>query len=936
MEQYAGGAMSGRGRPMIPCEGEAVNHGGRHLPYQPALDGIRALAVAAVLAYHGGLSWARGGFLGVDAFFVLSGYLITSLLLLEWRARGRIGLLAFWARRARRLLPALFLMLIGVGVYAVAFASPLELDKIRGDALATIGYVANWRQVFRGQSYFDQFSVPSPLRHTWSLAIEEQYYAIWPLLLLVLLRLARVSLRKLLAISLVMIAASALLMGLLFQPGHDPSRVYYGTDTRAHSLLVGAALAMLLLQSGPLRSRLAGHGLQVAAIVCAVGLGWVWVVASGDSAFLYRGGFLLLALAVAVVIAASVQPKAGPIGRVLSLPPLRALGLISYGVYLWHWPVYLVLTPGRTGWDGYGLFAVRVLATLAIAVASYRLIEMPVRRGAFRQWKVSWTLAPAAAVSLAVVLVFATRGAVSPTGASPAAAMPQISTVAESGPIRAILLGDSVALSVRPGLEQLAPEWNLSVWNRANLGCGFLEVDKEVDPRGNLSKEQADRCREWREEWPSDLDSFRPDVVIMLFGGQDSYDRLVNGVMLEAGTPEWKAYVMSGLEKQLDLFSSKGAKMLLATFPCSRPAAWDSVPDAAEREEETFRRINELNEVYRQFAEEHPDKVILADLNVFACPESRFTDLVIDGVRMREDGTHFTEGGSPIVARWLAPQIVAAASLGREGTVSAPTRVMLLGDSVATSLAVGLVREGPPAGLAIWNKGGLGCGFLPADEEVDAYGKWSATKAETCQKWRSEWSSDVDTFQPDVVVFLFGPWDTLSLKVDGRLLEVGTPEWKAYALEELGHTVDVLSARGAKVMLLTSPCFKPRDLDVDGTAYIRLNPQAVDELNDLYREFARQHPDQVVIVDLNSYVCPEGDYTDVTIDGVHLREDGVHFTAEGADVAARWLAPQIIAAVPEGRWPAPAVGASAGMCSDGDSQQCSPDLGSAPPLAPAP
>ena len=164
--------MSGPGRSVIPRQGEAANHGERHLSYQPALDGIRALAVAAVLAYHAGLPWARGGFLGVDAFFVLSGYLITSLLLLEWRARGSIGLLAFWARRARRLLPALFLMLIGVGVYAVAFADPLELAKIRGDALATIGYVANWRPLFSGQSYFDQFSVPSPLRHTWSLAIE--------------------------------------------------------------------------------------------------------------------------------------------------------------------------------------------------------------------------------------------------------------------------------------------------------------------------------------------------------------------------------------------------------------------------------------------------------------------------------------------------------------------------------------------------------------------------------------------------------------------------------------------------------------------------------------------------------------------------------------------------------------------------------------------
>ena len=639
-----------------PSEGH-----GHRLSYRPALDGIRALAVAAVLAYHGGLSWARGGFLGVDAFFVLSGYLITSLLLLEWRASGSIGLLAFWARRARRLLPALFLMLIGVGVYAVVFAGPSELAKIRGDALATIGYVANWRPIFVEQSYFDQFSVPSPLRHTWSLAIEEQYYAVWPLLLLVLLRLARVSLGRLLAISLVMIAASALLMGLLFQPGHDPSRVYYGTDTRAQSLLMGAALAMLFLESGPLRSRLAGQALQVAAVVCAVGLGWVWATVSGDSVVLYRGGCLLPAAAVAVVSAASVQPKAGPIGRVLSLPPLRGLGLISYGVYLWHWPVYLVLTPDRTGWDVYGLFAARVLATLAISIVSYRLIEMPIRRGAFRQWRVSWTLAPAGAASLAVVLVLVTRGAVSPTAASPADAMPQIDDTAEVGPIRAMLLGDSVALSMRPGLEQVGPDWNLSLWNRANLGCGFLEVDKEFDYWGKLTKEGADRCREWREAWPSDIQAFQPDVVVMVFGAWDSLDRLVNGVMMETGTPEWDAYVLSGLQEQLDVLSSQGAKMMLVTFPCSKPSQWAFVADAAEREQDTFRRINALNEVYRRFAAQHPDEVAFADLNLFACPEGRFTDLVVDGVRIREDGTHFTVAGSNVVARWLAPQIVDAA-----------------------------------------------------------------------------------------------------------------------------------------------------------------------------------------------------------------------------------------------------------------------------------
>ena len=200
--------------------------------YRPALDGIRALAVAAVLAYHGGLPWAKGGFLGVDAFFVLSGYLITSLLVMEWRTKGKIEPIAFWSRRARRLLPALFLMLMGVAFYAAVLATPQELSKIRGDALATICYVANWRPIFTGQSYFDQFSIPSPLLHTWSLGIEEQYYAVWPLLLLLALKIRKITLGKLMVGTILLAAASALLMALLFHPNEDPSRVYYGTDTQ--------------------------------------------------------------------------------------------------------------------------------------------------------------------------------------------------------------------------------------------------------------------------------------------------------------------------------------------------------------------------------------------------------------------------------------------------------------------------------------------------------------------------------------------------------------------------------------------------------------------------------------------------------------------------------------------------------------------------------
>src|ERR687886_1892219 len=210
------------------------------VPYLPGLDGLRAIAVAAVLLYHADLAWIPGGFLGVEVFFVISGYLITALLLAEWRKRERLDLRSFWLRRARRLLPALLLLLLATLTTFVLFL-PGEVAKVRGDALSALGYVTNWYFILRQQSYFEVIGRPSPLLHLWSLAIEEQFYLVWPPLLLLLLR--RWEKRGALVVALAGSLASAVLMALLFRPGADPSRVYYGTDTRAAGLLFGAALA---------------------------------------------------------------------------------------------------------------------------------------------------------------------------------------------------------------------------------------------------------------------------------------------------------------------------------------------------------------------------------------------------------------------------------------------------------------------------------------------------------------------------------------------------------------------------------------------------------------------------------------------------------------------------------------------------------------------
>jgi peptidoglycan/LPS O-acetylase OafA/YrhL len=357
-----------------------VTPGPVQLPYIGGLDGLRALAVAAVLLYHAGLPvW--GGFLGVESFFALSGYLITSLLVAEWLATGRISLATFWMRRARRLLPALFLVLVAVLAYTAIFL-PEEARGLRDDALAATFYIMNWHLIWSGQSYFDPLTRPSLLQHVWSLAIEEQFYLLWPLLFMAGARWLRAT--GLLILTLLGVVASTLLMAYLADPLGDPSRVYYGTDTRAGGLLLGAALALCWAPGRGLatQSRSMGRALDIAGGLALVGLLTSFAVLDEMSAWLYRGGFALVSLLTVVLVAAVTHPQARVLPRLLGLAPLRWVGLRSYGIYLWHWPVFMVTRPYLdVPFDGVGLQLLRFGVVLLLAELSYRLIEMPIRNG---------------------------------------------------------------------------------------------------------------------------------------------------------------------------------------------------------------------------------------------------------------------------------------------------------------------------------------------------------------------------------------------------------------------------------------------------------------------------------------------------------------------------------------------------------------------------
>ena len=394
--------------------------------YIPALDGLRTLAVVAVVLYHLNLTWAQGGLLGVTIFFVLSGYLITRLLLNEVAKTGRIDLKSFWIRRIRRLVPAVVTVVFVTCALCTIF-NHVMLTKMRPDILPSLLFLNNWWQIAQNVSYFNALGDPSPLTHFWSLAIEEQFYLIWPPLLfaMVSMRVSKPNTRR---VVLGLAAASALTMMVLYNPAADPSRVYYGTDTRVFSLLLGAWMAFIPDRDlAPVRlahrlglNRLASavkHGknaedksgkkvddsadtapaqpsalvrfwsspasIDVLGVVGLVGLAAMVALTNGYTAFQYRGGTLLCSILTLMVIAACVQPQ-GMVARALSAEPLVWVGKRSYSIYLWHYPLLLLMNPvaniSDTPWWQYIL---QVLVVVAVAECSYRFIETPFRKGAF-------------------------------------------------------------------------------------------------------------------------------------------------------------------------------------------------------------------------------------------------------------------------------------------------------------------------------------------------------------------------------------------------------------------------------------------------------------------------------------------------------------------------------------------------------------------------
>jgi len=734
------------------------------LGHIPGLDGVRALSVLAIIAFHTGLNSVPGGYYGVDAFFVLSGFLITSLLVKEWGSTGTVRLRRFWAGRARRLLPALFLLVTVMGIVMAFVPTLLQAPHMLGYAIATVFYVSNWYSTHTSATYFSLSSGQSPLLHTWSLAIEEQFYLVWPLVVLAVLKLGRGRLyawrygggkaprqargrrarqersieilgggsmvltparapasvdpewerrrrlQALFGVACFGSLASALVMVVLAPNGYT-TRAYYGTDCRAQALLVGAAISigLTLWREGSHRQWFKTFA-GLAGILGVAGSAVLWSTVQENSIFAFSGGFLLASLAAGgVVLACAVAPRSIAV-RLLELPPLPQWGRISYGMYLWYWPVLLVMTPQRLHWGVYPLFLARVGITVAIAALSYDLVEMPIRRGALKNWR-SWVAAPigaAAAISAIFISTLVPVGATELVGTPISIQTPPpststttttqpvapgqstTSTVATTTtttpppqtylslplppstgkadkPVKVLIVGDSIAGTLGVGLADLAnrSHYKVQFANEGDPGCS-VSMQAQIKalwytlpPGPPCSTTNPDSLfTTWR-KW---VDAYNPDVVLYVARGE-TFDQQIAGKWQNLGQASFDDYVTGRYREGVTVLGSRGATVVLMTSPFYNSgasptgAAWpEDAPSRVQIDNTTIRAVASTTTTGAGTTTD--GKVYVFDLNQVADPSGKYSPTIGPYNIRCNDGVHFSQSGGEYIGLRLLPDLL--------------------------------------------------------------------------------------------------------------------------------------------------------------------------------------------------------------------------------------------------------------------------------------
>ena len=549
-------------------------------------------------------------------------------------------------------MPALLAMLCGVAVYAVVWARAIDLGQIRADGIATLFYVANWHTIFEGTSYWDISMAPSPLQHTWSLAIEEQFYFVWPFVVYAIARTVRSRAAHVVGwLCLGLAAVSAVLFVGLHHVLADTNlsqadnRVYMGTDTRATALLLGAAWAAWRAR---VAVRVPRHVVEAIGVVAAIVLGYAWINLEGTSRQVYRGGLPLCSLLAVLVVAAACERRSPVLGRVFSVTPLAWLGLISYGLYLWHWPIYLVIDEERLGHGGLTLLAVRLLASLAVAVASFYVIERPIRHGqAARGRRGGFMVVGGMAVALAAILV-STRGAVDPSVAT--APVGQVQAVVPGRP-KMLFVGDSIAMSLVRNVVKDPKLFGVNPIDQTIQGCFVITKGHKYINFAGQPRTPA-LCAPEPEQLVA---KERPDLVFALVGARPNDYIEVDGEYVQACSPAFDRVYYDLNRAWIRGLGSSGAKVVLGTI-ASPGANAIRAAGAAERTECA-------NRIIRRIADEDPN-VTLLDMNEVVCPDGRCIE-EIGGDVIRTDGTHYDDGpGGAKVAQWVVKESLARTGVG--------------------------------------------------------------------------------------------------------------------------------------------------------------------------------------------------------------------------------------------------------------------------------
>lgn len=625
------------------------------------MDGLRGLAVAAIIGYHAGGGLIPGAFLSVSTFFTLSGFLITTVILAEYEKHGGISLRSFWSRRLRRLMPASLAAIVIILAMSLAWADSTQLARIRGDALSALGYVANWRFVFSGDTYGAELQSASPFTHFWSLAIEEQFYVIYPLIVVGVAVAAKGS-RRVLAWVFGSLCVVGVAWTLILNASDVPrERLYFGTDVRSVEFLAGALLAIWWMRRPDPVSERVGRWLSHAGLV-ALGLMLVlWVTADLQGAWVYRGGLGLYSVVTLTVMLGALQ-RGSITSHLLSFRPLVWLGTVSYGIYLLHYPILLFLD-SRTGLGVAARLLVAVPLTLLIAAASARYFEQPIRRGGVvRDRPAGWAVL--AGVS-AVALLAVAAGALGQPGKDrvdlSAAQIRYLELQQEEADRQAsptpkvTTFGDSTALVTGIGLT----EWGrahddvlVGGGGDAQLGC-TLTPESKYRSQGRVGK-ALEQCMGYLDAWAASSRKRPSDVALVQEWTRAVYDQQVNGtgpLRVVGEDPELDALLEKRLREAVEVLLRDNGMVVLGLGPYLEPGRVDGRPPEREFPEADHARMDAFNEIQRKVAAS-TDRVETIDMAEVYAEAGDEDQLVPDGI-------HLSEESALTVAKVLGPRLAA-------------------------------------------------------------------------------------------------------------------------------------------------------------------------------------------------------------------------------------------------------------------------------------